>query len=200
MKHILNHINDSDGVKSVKLLSEYIHGNADDSFANTSIRNTFGVNIHDAANMLYYQEKFFSYQFPYLSKYLEDLKVAHSLVYYKYANLMSVRDIFSLDIENKRDPSVIWTGKDLEYTGNRSRDILNPYNCFYRVNLQLSLDNSDNHTLFLLKVSDEFGLGDCFRDKVVDKIPITITLDFNDIQCRFYEMVDKLIRLAHRYL
>ena len=55
MKHILNHINDSDANKSVKALSEYIHGDADSSFANSIIRSTFGVNIYDAANMLYYQ-------------------------------------------------------------------------------------------------------------------------------------------------
>ena len=64
---------------------------------------------------------------------------------------------------------------------------------------QISVDNnSDNHTLFLLKVSDGFGLDDSFRDRVINKMPIT--LEFNDIQCKFYEMVDKLISLIHRYL
>lgn len=199
MKHVLNKVNDADGSRSVKYLASYIYGTTDDDLINTIIRSTFGVNIHEAANMLYYQDKFFNYQMPYLIKYLEDLKVGYSVLSYRYADTIMSKDIFSLDVVNKRDPNKLWTDNDLNYTGSRSRDILNPYNCFYRVNMQLSIDNNnENHTMFLLKAADAFNLGDNFREKIVDHLPIN--LEFNDMQCGFYEAVNTIIRLVHRYL
>lgn len=201
MKYIFNLINDKDGDRSASYLTKYIAGTDSDNIAKRITRSTFGVNIHNAANLLYYQDKFFNYQFPYLSKYLEDLGIDHSLVYYKYSSTISMKDIFTLDIDkNTRDPSKHWVPDDLNYTGDRARDILNPFNCFYRTFLSISIDNrSDEHKMFLLKCADAFNMGEEFK-RVAVQPGLPISMNFDDIQCSFYEFVDTLITLCHRYL